>query len=98
MRLAQTRIGPAIPLVVAALAFFAGAACVFIPGIGIEADEVLFVPPVYHYAAMGSIKVGRHQLPAMLMTYVGADKTYLFTAIIKAIQPSVWSLRIPARC
>jgi 4-amino-4-deoxy-L-arabinose transferase-like glycosyltransferase len=96
MRLGQIRIGSAAGVVAGALMFFAGAACLFIPKIGIEADEVLFVPPVYHYAAVGSVKIGRHQLPTMLMSYVGADKTWLLAAIIKAIPPSTWSLRLPA--
>lgn len=83
-------------VVICALLFFAGAASVFIPAIGIEEDEVLFAPAIYHPAeSADSLNILSHQFPTMLMSYVGADKTYLYAAILRRVPPSAWSLRLP---
>ncbi len=77
--------------------FFAGAASVFVPAIGIEEDEVLFAPAIYRPTeAMDSVVILGHRFPTMLMSYVGADKTYLYKAILTHARPSLWTLRIPA--
>jgi len=87
--------GKVIWIAIAALLFFIAAACVFIPRIGIYPDEVLFVPPVWHFSALGSVKILGTRLPTMLMSYVGADKTYLYMPILKLLPPTTWALRLP---
>lgn len=94
-----TREGLAWPTAFAILAiqFFIAAACVFIPAVGTEDDELLFIPPVYHpERALSTVRIGAHQFPVMLMTYVGADKTILYRHILDRLPPNVWTLRLPA--
>jgi hypothetical protein len=86
---------PASWMAAGALAFFVAAACLFIPQLGIEEDEVHFVPSIYDARTVGSVKVWGHRFPTMIETYAGAAKTYLYTPIIKAIRPTLWSLRLP---
>ncbi len=82
--------------VILAMLFFAGSASFFVPKIGIEEDEVLFVPAIYHPAsADSSVKIMGARFPLMLMSYVGADKTYLYSPILNRVRPSAWSLRLP---
>ena len=82
--------------VVCAMLFFAAAASIFISGFGIYEDEVLFAPAIYHPGECRSfLKILGHDFPTMLMSYLGADKVYLYGAILKVATPSVWSLRLP---
>ena len=37
----------------------------------------------------------RHDVPLMVMTYLGALKTWVFAAIFLFFKPSIWSIRIP---
>lgn len=63
---------------------------------GIEQDEAIFGPPVYQpSAALYHIDIGGRVLPVMLMTYLGATKTWLYTAIFKLWKPSQFSIRVP---
>lgn len=87
---------PATRTVLGSLLVFLFVAAVFIPAIGIQEDEVLFVPPIYQPARTEySIPILGHPFPAMLMTYVGADKVSLYRLIVKRIRPSPWNLRLP---
>jgi glycosyltransferase involved in cell wall biosynthesis len=53
--------------VICALLFFAVSASIFVPAIGIEGDEVLFVPTLYHpEQAAYSVKILGHSFPKML--------------------------------
>lgn len=75
---------------------FVVAACIFIPAIGTEDDELLFVPPAYWPgAALSSLSFFGHRIPTMLMSYVGADKTLLYEPLLHRFPPSVWLLRLP---
>ncbi len=75
------------------LFFLAGQA--FVPLLGVEDDEALFgmafLPP--RYAA--SIRIGHSTLPLMLMSYVGALKSWIYRPILKWFHPGVWTLREP---
>ena len=87
-----------VPLaaVLCAIGFFMAASGIFISGIGIYEDEVLFAPTLYHpQESLSPLKILGHFFPTMLMSYVGADKVYLYGAILKGFAPSVWSLRVP---
>ena len=90
------KISPASRGVTLGILFFIAAASLFVPKIGIEEDEVLFVPAVYEAAKANYSAAFRHQSwPVMLMSYVGADKVYLYKPILKRIRPSPWTLRMP---
>lgn len=79
-----------------AMLFFFAVSCFFIPLIGTEDDELLFIPPVWHPGQIfNSFSIlGRH-IPAMLMSYVGADKTLLYGPLIRILPSSMWVLRLP---
>jgi hypothetical protein len=84
-------------LCILAIQFFVAAACVLIPVIGTEDDELLFVPAVYWPGqALSSLALFGHRVPTMLMSYVGADKTLLYGPILRHLPPTMWTLRLPA--
>jgi hypothetical protein len=76
--------------------------CVFIPYAGLEMDEMLFALPHYEPALFG-IRLFHHNIPLMLMTYVGAVKTLLYWPLFAIFQSSferhpqlaVWVMRLP---
>lgn len=83
-------------LCIFAMQLFVVAACIFIPAIGTEDDELLFVPPAYWPGiAIRSVSILGHRIPTMLMTYVGADKTLLYSPLLHHLPPSLWLLRLP---
>ena len=68
----------------------------FLATLGIQNDEALFGGGVFHpYAAVYSVKVFGHELPLMLMSYVGAVKAWLYKGIFALFDPSPWSVRLP---
>jgi endoglucanase len=82
--------------VAGALVFFAACACLFVSGMGIYEDEVLFVYSFYHPTeSIFPIELLGHQFPTMILSYLGAEKAYLYWPILKGFAPSVWSLRLP---
>jgi 4-amino-4-deoxy-L-arabinose transferase-like glycosyltransferase len=76
--------------------FFVGAGLAVIPRLGIEDDETLFVqaliPP---RAELFSFSIGGFHVPIMLMTYVGALKSWIFHPIFGAFGAGTLSMRIP---
>lgn len=68
-----------------------------LPYPGLQNDECLFVQPFYTPTARNfKIRVNKHDIPLMLMSYLGTAKTLLNTPVVKLAKPSVWSLRLPA--
>jgi hypothetical protein len=67
-------------------------AVVLIPRLGVQGDEALFAAGVYPGI---SIEYRPGGVPVMLMSYVGALKSWLYTPLFALWKPSVWSLRIP---
>lgn len=64
--------------------------------LGIQNDEALFANGVFPpYIAVYSAKVFGHEVPLMLMTYVGAVKAWLYKGIFAFFDPSPWSVRLP---
>jgi hypothetical protein len=82
-------------MAMAAIFFFIVTACVFIPHIGIEEDEVLFAPSIYQPVPEYSLQIAGRFIPLMLVDYTGADKIYLYAAILKVMRPTLWALRLP---
>ncbi|MBK9167052.1 MAG: glycosyltransferase family 39 protein [Bryobacterales bacterium] len=75
---------------------FAAAGLIILPYPGIECDEALFSTGLYaptHTA--DSLPLGRTRIPIMLMSYVGALKTWLYAPWFRLWGPSAWSLRLP---
>jgi 4-amino-4-deoxy-L-arabinose transferase-like glycosyltransferase len=68
----------------------------FLATLGIQNDEALFAGGVFPpYVAVYSAKVFGHEVPLMLMSYVGAVKAWLYKGIFALFDPSPWSVRLP---
>ena len=63
--------------------------------IGLETDEGLFAAALYPPPLNRdfTIRVFHHQLPLMVMTYVGATKAWLYAPILALIPPSTFLVR-----
>lgn len=76
--------------------YFLAAALVLIPYFGIQNDEALFAAGIYPPESMTyNMRLGDRQIPAMLMSYLGAPKTWFFTRWFKRWGPSAYSMRLP---
>ncbi len=69
----------------------------FLPLVGIQGDEVLFATAIFHLpgATTFSARVFHHKIPLMLLSYLGALKTWIYFPILALIRPSYWSIRLP---
>ncbi len=76
-------------------AFFA-AGMLFVPRLGIEADEAILGNGIYEFGAPWyAWKIGGSELPVMMMSYLGALKTWIYSLLFAVTQPSAVSLRLP---
>jgi 4-amino-4-deoxy-L-arabinose transferase-like glycosyltransferase len=83
--------------------YFAMAAClffflggqVFVPLLGVEADEALFGMAFFSPRYASSIHIGHSTFPLMIMTYLGTLKAWIYRPILTWFHPGVWSLREP---
>lgn len=82
-------------LTLVSLAFIA-AGLLFIPRLGIEVDEALIASGIYaHGSPQYSLHFGQRELPLMLLTYLGALKTWMYNLIFLVLPPRPMSLRLP---
>jgi hypothetical protein len=85
------RIVPALSVLVF---FLAGLA--LIPWPGLQNDELFFAGPIYAAdAAFYNIEIGSLKIPAMVMSYTGALKTWLYAGLFQFVAPNEWTVRIP---
>jgi hypothetical protein len=85
-----------LPNVLFPLTFFS-LGWVLLPYPGLQIDETLFAMP--HFPGQGAayaIRIFRHDLPLMLMPYVGTLKTWLYYPILALCPPSYLEVRVPA--
>ncbi len=76
---------------------FLALACSVLPYPGIQYDEALFAVPIYSEVAHDlKMRAFHHDIPLMLMTYLGTSKTWLYGLIFSIWRPGVLSLRLPA--
>jgi Dolichyl-phosphate-mannose-protein mannosyltransferase len=79
--------------------FFVLIGFAFSPQAGIQNDEALFASAIHQRPgsldAFDGFKVGRHRIPTMLMSYLGALKSWIYVPIFRFWRPSPASLRIP---
>ena len=79
-----------------ACAFFFLAGHAFVPHLGIEDDEALFVDAILQpRAELYFLKLGHAHVPLMLMTYLGTLKAWIYTPIFHWFGTGVRSLREP---
>jgi len=69
----------------------------FIPRFGIEVDEALIASSgAYPHAGLAQqVTVFGHSVPLMIMSYVGALKSWIYMPIFGVFTPSTLSLRLP---
>jgi 4-amino-4-deoxy-L-arabinose transferase-like glycosyltransferase len=76
---------------------FVATAFLFMPRLGIEADEAMIANGIYdHGAPLYSWKFGSAEVPVMLISYLGALKTWIYNPYFAVWAPSAVSLRLPA--
>jgi 4-amino-4-deoxy-L-arabinose transferase-like glycosyltransferase len=86
--------GPAIAVILCALFFASGLA--FLPHLGVEDDEALFAEAFYHpRGELYSLHVGHSHWPIMLMSYVGALKSWILRPVLLIFGPNIYAVRIP---
>jgi 4-amino-4-deoxy-L-arabinose transferase-like glycosyltransferase len=79
-----------------ACALFILLGCALLPFPGVQNDEALFGIPLYLFNARElSIIIFHRHIPLMVMTYVGALKTWIYAAIFHFWHVTVWSIRLP---
>ena len=84
------------PLAVFPLLFFCLGLCL-LPYPGLQNDEVLFANALFHVPASDKFHIDllQYRIPLMLMTYLGALKTWLYAPILALTPPSYWAVRLP---
>jgi 4-amino-4-deoxy-L-arabinose transferase-like glycosyltransferase len=91
----MTKAKTSLALLAVAVAFIA-AAMLFLPRLGIEADEAMLANGIYdHGAPWYSWKFGGAEIPVMLIGYLGALKTWLYNPYFLVVAPGPVSLRLP---
>jgi hypothetical protein len=76
--------------------FFFLAGHAFLPLLGIEDDETLFVDAIFRpRAELYSLRLGHSHVPIMLMTYVGALKSLIYGPIFRWFGTGIRVLREP---
>jgi len=68
-----------------------------LPQAGLEDDEVLFTAPIFRLpaATIFHAQVFHRQLPLMLLSYLGALKSWLYFPFLTRLRPSYLTVRLP---
>jgi hypothetical protein len=75
---------------------FVASGLLFIPRLGIEVDEALVANGIYaHGSPLYSWSVGGMEIPVMLISYLGALKTWMYSVLFIFFEPRPMSLRLP---
>ena len=84
------------PAIILPLLFF-GLGLAFLPLVGIQADEVFFATAVYKLpgSTVFDAHVFHQQIPLMLLSYLGALKSWIYFPILYLVQPSYLTVRLP---
>jgi 4-amino-4-deoxy-L-arabinose transferase-like glycosyltransferase len=68
----------------------------FAPWLGLQNDEALFATGLYQPAGLENWRwVFGHKVPLMVMTYLGALKSWLYAPIFHFWTPSAYAVRLP---
>ncbi|MEO8098967.1 MAG: glycosyltransferase family 39 protein [Acidobacteriota bacterium] len=83
-------------LMVLLAASFVATGMLFIPRLGIEVDEAIVAGGIYaHGSPWYSWHIGQDELPIMLLSYLGALKTWMYNLLFLVVTPRPMSLRLP---
>lgn len=67
-----------------------------LPLVGFQTDEVMYVYNWWHpEQALSTIDLRHHQFPAMMMSYLGAFKSWVYAPVLDVFGPSVLAVRLP---
>lgn len=79
------------------LLLFLGLGLAFLPLAGIQDDEVLFATAVFHVptSTVFDTHVFHREIPLMVLSYLGALKSWIYYPILMRIRPSVLTVRLP---
>lgn len=70
---------------------------IFIPYAGIQNDEALPQSQLFEaYPGLYSWRLFHHEIPVMVLSYLGSLKTWLYVPIVHLWRPAAYSIRIPA--
>jgi 4-amino-4-deoxy-L-arabinose transferase-like glycosyltransferase len=71
--------------------------CAVLPYPGLQNDEVLFAPADFQVpgSSIFQLEILHRQIPVMLMTYLGALKSWLYAGLLAVLPPSYWTVRLP---
>ncbi len=84
------------PLAPILVSVFVVSSCALLPYAGFQNDESLFASGIYEkWGIADTLQVGKRQIPLMLMSYVGALKSWIYTPIFQRFPPNLWSVRLP---
>jgi hypothetical protein len=79
-----------------AVALFLVSGLLLLPLTGFQYDEVMFVYELWHpEAAIATVGTHHHVLPSMMMSYLGALKSWLYLPIFSVFGYSVYAVRLP---
>jgi len=69
---------------------------VFVPRVGLQNDEVLFLAAIFPPLGIHrTVHVFHKLIPTMLMSYLGTLKAWLYLPVFHFWPPSPWSVRVP---
>jgi hypothetical protein len=87
---------PRWPAAILPLLFFC-LGLAFLPLVGIQDDEVLFATAVFHVptSTVFDTHVFHREIPLMLLSYLGALKSWIYFPILMRIRPSYLTVRLP---
>ena len=68
----------------------------FLPLLGFEYDEVMFVPLIFHpERSLFAARISHHLVLLMQMSYIGALKIWLYWPLLKLMNPGAYAVRLP---
>ncbi len=79
-----------------AVSLYIALSLLMIPYAGVQDDEALFALPLWERVGPAfEIRVFHHNLPLMLMSYLGTLKTLVYWPLFKLFGSGVWTVRLP---
>ncbi len=92
----RTRLPLSALLPLASLGVFLFYGFLMLPMLGFESDEIMFAYDLQHpRSALGWLTIFHRDMPYMLMSYLGALKSWLYLPLFSLVHPTVWTIRTP---
>lgn len=85
-----------IAIIALAIAIFLALGLLFAPLLGLQTDEVMFAKAWWNpLGTVAWFSVFHHRAPSMLMTYLGALKSWVYAPLLTLLPMSMWLIRVP---